>query len=158
MLNRRKIQESLELIRRRNEQIGFKSLLPATESEITKLESNMGFKLPEDFKEFYTIANGFECTDDIFNFTSLEDIADDKASYGNDWFFFCEYMICSDFWGVRVLNESTYEIFNNLSQIVLTNSLNEFLKHFSIGNVFESEGLYDWQEKISDNNGISYER
>ena len=71
-----------------------------------------------------------------------------QEHYGNNWFHFSEYMIYSDMWGLRVLNSNQYEIFNDGLNITLTSSLSEFLQRFLYGNVFETGGLYDWQNEL----------
>ena len=58
-------------------------------------------------------------------------------------------MIYSDMWGVRIINAESYEIFNgSYKHPILTTSLTEFLEHFAFGNVFETQGLYSWQEQL----------
>ncbi|WP_445452918.1 SMI1/KNR4 family protein [Flavobacterium sp. 25HG05S-40] len=39
--------------------------IPATEKEIAEIESKLGLKLPEDYKEFLRITNGFSAPNDI---------------------------------------------------------------------------------------------
>ena len=117
---------------------------PARDVEIKEWEKRAGFDLPDDFKEFYSICNGFECTDDIFIVTPLAKI-DIFHETGEVSFEFAEYMIHSDIWCVRKGDNGRYEMLND---IVLTDSLQEFLERFLRGGVFEEDGLYDWQEKI----------
>lgn len=118
---------------------------PATEAVLSAFEQRHGFALPADFREFYSICNGFGCLEDIFNITPLHEISD----YGRNWFYFAEYMINSDMWGLRITAEGNYEIFNgSYPEKAMTSSLEEFLLHYLQGDVFEQRGLYDWQEEL----------
>ena len=120
---------------------------PASEVEIKVFEQKLGFELPADFKQFYSLCNGFECTEDIFKMVSLQDALQYEQDYGENWFHFAEYMIYSDMWSVRVESNAQYEIFNKDMEIVLSSSLKEFLQRFLQGNVFDKGGLYDLQEE-----------
>lgn len=140
--------EVIDSIADKNQKFGFILNPPATADEISCFETKIGFVLPDDFKEFYTYCNGFECSDDIFHFLPLQTIIE-NADYGENWFHFSEYMIYSDKWTLKK-NADTYRIVNiNNKEIVLTTSLMEFLHHFWVGNVFEDGGLYEWQEILS---------
>lgn len=109
----------------------------------------MGSELPTDFKEFYSICNGFECDEDIFNFLSLEDALARDEDHGTNWMIFAEYMIYSDVWSLRKLTGDNYEIFyNDGHEIILTNSLTVFLETFLQGNVFDKDGLYEWCDEV----------
>jgi hypothetical protein len=122
---------------------------PASELEIQHFEKKIGFNLPAEFKEFYSICNGFGCSEDIFNIVSLEDALRYEQDYGKNWFHFAEYMIYSDMWSLRMTGTDQYEIFNKTdTEVVLTSSLNEFLLRFLQGNVFEKGGLSDWREEL----------
>lgn len=123
---------------------------PAKLSEIENFEKRIGFKLPDDFKNFYLIANGFECNEDIFKFINIDEILGNESNYGLDWFYFSEYMIYSDMWGLRLSKSNKeYEIFNaSYPEKAMTYSLAEFLERFLRGNVFEEGGLYDWQNEL----------
>ncbi len=143
------MKELIEKIRQKNQHEGVNINSPATEQEIAKSESVLGFNLPVDFKIFYSICDGFDCEDDIFNFLRISDITHDQSDYGADWFNIAEYMIYSDIWAVRIISTDSYEIFNgSYPQAILTTSLSEFLEHFASGHVFESNGLYQWQEEL----------
>ena len=105
--------------------------------------------MPTDFKEFYLICNGFECTEGIFKIIALNDALRYEQDYGKDWFHFAEYMIYSDMWSLRRKEDNKYEVFNKgETEVMLTSSLQEFLEHFLQGNVFEQGGLYDWHEEL----------
>ncbi len=105
---------------------------PATLVDIDSFEKQVGFALPKDFIEFYTICNGFGCTEDIFNIVPLSEIRRYPQDYGANWFYFSEYMIYSDMWGLRLTEKGKYEIFNgNYPTIPMTSSIEEFLTDFS---------------------------
>lgn len=121
---------------------------PASIQSIKAFERKIGFNLPGDFIEFYSICNGFECEEHMFNMKKLEDITDFKVDYGSNWFHFSDYLISSDFWSLRG-GENHYEIFNLADiEVVLTSSLNEFLERYLKGGVFDAGGLYDWHEEM----------
>lgn len=139
----------IEAIAEKHKSVGFKMNAPATLSQITQFERQSGFPLPIDFKEFYSICNGFECTEDIFNMTPLEDVEYSPKAEETKWFYFAEYMIFSDSWGLRLTVDEKYEIFNgSYPRIAMTSSLEEFLNRFLWGNVFEEGGLYHLQEEL----------
>ena len=141
----------LQQIGIKNQKDGFIIHPPAKQSDIERLENAVGFNLPEDFVEFYQICNGFECNDDIFNFSAIDDILT-YEDYGENWFYFSEYMIYSDMWGLRKTKEGNFEIFNaSFPQFTLTSSLESFLQRFLKGNVFEKEGLSNWLDEIMGN-------
>lgn len=143
------IREVISAIEQRHKESGITLNQPATEQEIMNFERKAGFQLPSDFKEFYKICNGFSCTEDIFNIISLGDALQYKEDYGKNWFRFAEYMIYSDVWTMRRIENGGYEIFFKYGkEIVLTNSLQHFLERFLQGNVFETGGLYDWHEEM----------
>src|SRR6476659_9378094 len=71
---------------------------PASALEIQNFKKKTGFELPADFKEFYSICNGFECSEDDFNMISLTDIMQNEQGYGKNWYYFAEYMLYSDMW------------------------------------------------------------
>lgn len=114
---------------------------PASIDAFSLFEQKLGFPLPKDFKHFYTICDGFECVEDIFNITSLAEIIECPDNYGTNWFYFAEYMIYCDMWGLRFNANGTYEIFNDsYPGVRLTSSIAVFLKSFLAGDVFEKGG------------------
>ncbi|RQO75230.1 hypothetical protein DBR43_07670 [Pedobacter sp. KBW06] len=120
----------------------------ASIQSIEAFERKIGFRLPEDFIEFYSVCNGFECEEHMFNVKKLEEITDFQVDYGSNWFHFSDYLVSSDFWSLRVF-ENRYEIFNVADvEIILTSSLKEFLERYLKGDIFEPEGLYYWHEEI----------
>ena len=143
------MKEIIELISRKHRENGIEINQSATISEISKFEREIGFELPVDFKELYLTCNGFSCTEDIFNLTPLNEITELSDNYGDNWFYFSEYMIYSDMWGMRISEIGKYEIFNgSYPEKKLTSSLLEFLSRFLKGNIFENGGIYEWQEEL----------
>lgn len=122
---------------------------PASLSDIADFEKQGSFSIPQDFRDFYSTCNGFSCNEDIFNMIPLADIRQYQQDYGDNWFYFSEYMSYSDAWGLRITLGGQYEIFNgSFPKKTLTSSLTEFLEIFLKGNVFESGGLYEWHDKL----------
>jgi hypothetical protein len=143
------MEELISAIALKHHESGIDVHTPATDDDISTFERQIGFSLPADFKEFYTKCNGFSCNEDIFNVVPLSGITQYRRDYGENWFYFAEYMIYSDMWGLRLIKEGRYEIFNgSYPELTLTSSLNEFLGRFLQGNIFETGGLYDWHDKI----------
>lgn len=139
----------IEAIIQKHKAQGIVVYKPATAHEIAWLEQRIGFSLPIDFKEFYSICNGFGCTEDIFNMTPIQEIDKCEESDGLPGFYFAEYLINSDVWGLHLSTEGKYEIFNTgHPDMPMTSSLEEFLSRFLKGNVFEEGGLYDWQDEL----------
>lgn len=122
---------------------------PTTSVAIANFEQEIGFALPADFVAFYSICNGFGCTDEIFNMLSFASITEDPSNFGPNWFYFAEYMIYCDMWGLRLNANGTYEIFNgSYPDLALTSSLEEFLNYYLKGGVCSDGGLYDWYEVL----------
>jgi SMI1 / KNR4 family (SUKH-1) len=146
------IKNIIESIAEKHKEDGIDINAPATLSDISAFERQIGFSLPSDFIEFYTICNGFSCTEDLFNMIPLAEIRRYPKDYGTNWFYFSEYMIYSDMWGLRLTATGKYEIFNgSYPKIPMTSSLEEFLNRFLKGNVFDPSGLYDWHDELKIN-------
>ena len=143
------MKELIAAIKSRHRIRGIYVYEPATPEQIDWFEKRIGFELPADFKQFYSICNGFGCTEDIFNMLQLSTILEYQKDYGSNWFYFSEYMIYSDMWGVRITSEGQYEIFNgSFPDRPLTSTLTEFLSRYLNGEVFDPGGLYEWQEEL----------
>lgn len=143
------MQEIINAIVQKHRDSGIDINPPASLLEIADFENSTGFLLPTDFKEFYLRCNGFGCNEDIFNVLSLSDMRQYSQDYGDNWFYFSEYMLYSDMWGLRLTATGQYEIFNgSYPDKAMTSSLSEFLSRFLKGNVFEKGGLYEWQEEL----------
>jgi hypothetical protein len=144
-----KIKDLIQSITEKHHSYGIDVNSPATAEMLKIFEQQTGFPLPADFVAFYTICNGFGCTEDIFNIIPLQEIRNHSSDYGPNWFTFSEYMIYSDSWRLRYLNNGRYEIFNgSYPDKPMTHSLEQFLEHFLAGGVFDKSGLYDWQEEL----------
>jgi hypothetical protein len=143
------MKEIILAIEQKHKESGIIIKSPVAGPEIQNFERQIGFELPPDFKEFYSICNGFECTEDIFRMVSIEEALKYEQDYGKNWFHFAEYMIYSDMWSLRKTDTGNYEIFNKSdTEVVLTPSLHKFLQRFLQGNVFEKGGLYDWHDDL----------
>jgi hypothetical protein len=139
----------IDLIKQKHHGNGIDVHPPANLSDIVHFEERVGFSLPPDFRDFYLTCNGFGCLEDLFNMTPLRDIGQHPKDFGHNWFYFSEYMIYSDTWGLRLTTDGRYEIFNGSYPVkVMTSSLNVFLQRFLVGNVFEPGGLYQWQAEL----------
>jgi hypothetical protein len=124
---------------------------PATRQLFETFEAKTNLVLPPDFKNFYSFSNGFESAEDIFRLIPLEELMDDWDSENrvSGQFYFSEYLIYSDLWGVDlgVNGQPGYSIFYPTSdnqKLFMTNSLSEFLGCFLRAGVYGEGGLYDW--------------
>ncbi|MNU57084.1 SMI1 / KNR4 family protein [compost metagenome] len=143
------MNQIVELIKQKHKGNGIDVNPPATLSDIADFERQIGFTLPPDFRAFYLICNGFGCNEDIFNIVPLQDIRQYQQDYGDNWFYFSEYMIYSDMWGLRRTTTGQFEIFNgSYPRKNMTSSLTEFLQRFLTGNVFDTGGLYEWHDEL----------
>src|SRR5215204_7726801 len=125
------MREAISAIQQKHKVNGVTINPPASQLELQNFERKVGFELPADFKDFYSICNGFDCIEDIFRIIALGDILEDEQHYGDNWFHFAEYMIYSDMWSLRRRDDGQYEIFNQSDvEVVLTSSLQEFLVRF----------------------------
>ncbi len=122
----------------------------ASEESIEQFEKSTGIILPNDVKQFYRFANGFESEEDLFNIVSLEYLVDDRT--GN--IYLAEYLVYCDMWCLEInpANVNDYLI-TTLSakeeRIILTNSFAEFLTRFLKGGVFGNNGLYAWADEVN---------
>lgn len=144
-----KMNELIAAIVSKHKKDGIDVNPPASIQAIEAFERKIGFSLPADFVEFYSVCNGFTCTEDIFNMKTLEDITAYQSDFGVDWFHFSDYMISSDVWSLRKKASGDFEIINSGEvTITLTSSLYTFLERFLKGNVFETDGLYNWHDEL----------
>ncbi len=90
------MRELISAIELKHKESGITVNPPASTYDIRYFEKRLGFGLPPDFKEFYSICDGFECTEDIFNMVSLDYALRHEQDHGKNWFHFAEYMIYSD--------------------------------------------------------------
>jgi hypothetical protein len=143
------MKEIIHLITQKHTTGGIEINAPASLYDIIDFEKRIGFSLPADFRDFYRTCNGFSCNEDIFNIIPLSQIGQYPQDAGKNWFYFSEYMIYSDMWGLRLNPAGQYEIFNgSFPEKTMTSSLEEFLGRFLKGNVFDEGGLYEWQEEL----------
>ncbi|HWD89538.1 MAG TPA: SMI1/KNR4 family protein [Mucilaginibacter sp.] len=146
------IKEIIELIRRDKAQHGITLYEPASESELLEFEKKLHITLPQDIKDFYRFANGFESAEDIFRIIPLKEILSRIDRHHQNYFYIAEYMVYCDMWGVTIdPKNDTYKISEYSFKTALTNSFAEFLQCFLKGGVFGQDGLYDWKDKIINN-------
>lgn len=127
---------------------GIRVNAPATATAITNAEKKMRLSLPADFKEFYSICNGFDCADDKFSIVKAEELFRDDE-YGWDSIIFAERMTYEDVWACRNLEGGRYDIFyNDGEELILTQSLAAFLERLLQGHTFGTRGLYAWHDEI----------
>lgn len=63
----RKLIDAIELKHRES---GIDVYAPASDVEINAFERRIGFQLPLDFKAFYSVCNGFGCSEDVFQYVT----------------------------------------------------------------------------------------
>lgn len=129
------------------------------ESTLWWFERQMRIVLPDDFKKLYRFSDGFESAEDAFRILSLSEIFDNRREKWRSGlpakrFYFAEYLQYCDMWSVEMLDneQAGYSIFcpiRNNENVVLTNSLVEFLNCFLDKGVFGEGGLYDWGDAVA---------
>jgi hypothetical protein len=124
----------------------------ASEKLISRAEEVLNIRLPDDVKQLYRFANGFESAEDMFRIVPLEEGIDWFESRSKKAFPIAEYMVYCDYWQLEIDNNdyNNYQI-TNLSangRIILTQSLAEFLQRFLRGGVFDTGGLYEWHDLL----------
>jgi hypothetical protein len=125
--------------------------LGAGEDLLTAVEIDYGVMLPDDFKTLYRFSDGFETDEDIFNMIPLAEIRSNQEGDKDSPLYVAEYMIYSDMWWLEInpdnCNDYKIMVESNGNQLVLTNSLAEFIDRFLKGGVFDPGGLYEWHEE-----------
>lgn len=120
----------------------------ATQALLESFEYEAKLVLPLNFKTLYSFNNGFESAEDLFRIIPLDELMDswrnEKRADGQ--FYFAEYLIYSDLWGVKLGEErkDDYSIYYPESEqrkLFMTSSLAEFLS------CFLDAGIYDWSHR-----------
>jgi len=126
----------------------------ATQSLLESFEDKAKLVLPLDFKALYSFSNGFESAEDLFRIIPLDELMDDWHSENRvgKQFYFAEYLIYSDLWGVRLGEEGKddYSIYypdSEQRKLFMTSSLAEFLGCFLDAGIYGENGLYDWSHR-----------
>ncbi|WP_293309525.1 SMI1/KNR4 family protein [Pedobacter sp. UBA5917] len=148
------ITDIIARIKANSDELGITLFAPASSKEIAHFENAMHVKLPDDYVEFYSFANGFESEENIFRIIPLDEIIDNSKEVNTYTvhptdFHFAEYMIYCDSWAINInpANKNDYSIYNKVKNVItLTNSFAEFLDTFLNGDVFD--GLYEWRKRI----------
>jgi hypothetical protein len=146
------IQSAIEQLQNYKGPTGLSLHPGADDTMLQAVENTYNITLPDDFKEFYRFADGFETDEDIFNMIPLKYIIENKHRKGGAAFYIAEYMIYSDMWQLEInpnnCNDYKIIIWANYNKLVLTNSLGEFISRFLKGGVFGTGGLYEWQDEV----------
>jgi hypothetical protein len=146
------IQSAIEQLQNYKGPVGLSLHPGADDAMLQAVENTYNITLPDDFKEFYRFADGFETDEDIFNMIPLKYIIENKHRKGGAAFYIAEYMIYSDMWQLEInpdnCNDYKIIIWANNNKLVLTNSLGEFISRFLKGGVFGTGGLYEWQDEV----------
>src|ERR1700761_1498076 len=89
---------------------------PASILEIEKVEGFLQFKFPEDFKQLYTVINGFQDLDwqeHMFCFWSLDRIVDEfESSNDKNFIGFCDFLLASHMIGFVRNNDGVFKSYN----------------------------------------------
>lgn len=132
------------------------TLYPGTSAQsIRRFEQQLNRPLPDDFRAFYSCCDGFESAEDLFRVVPLDEILSHPDNYQpGGRFTIAEYLIYSDTWEVELLggpDSAAYHIVYAYKgrEVVLTDSLAEFLGRFLRGGVFGADGLYAWAEQLA---------
>jgi rhodanese-related sulfurtransferase len=125
----------------------------ASDSLISYFEQSLSVRLPDDVKQFYQFANGFESAEDQFRILPLDEMTEQTNSNIPNTIPFAEYMVYCDIWHLEInpQDHNVYTICNvgrHNEKVVLSHSFAGFLHRFIKGGVFKSAGLYDWYDKV----------
>jgi len=132
-------------------QLGITCYDKAAQTEIASFEKQKKFRLPDDFREFYSFSNGLFSDEDMFRLIPLQEILDNGDNphlVSKNDFHFAEYMTYCDMWTIDTKNGGEpYSIYNIAQDVItLTSSFTEFLQKFLQGGVFG--GLYPWRQEM----------
>lgn len=108
---------------------------PSSISEIEKAESVLEFKFPQDFKDFYLQANGFDGLDwqeHMFTLWPIELIIREFNDNANKNFIgFCDFLIASHYIGFNKNREGVFKSYGLYKRIedgeLITNSFREII-------------------------------
>jgi hypothetical protein len=148
------IDDVIQSIQANKEKLGIILNKGASIFEIENFEQSMKLKLPGDLRAFYEFSNGFYSEEDMFNIIPLHEIMDQRFEFKvlrPNGFDFAEYMTYCDMWTISIDDEGDkYSIYNIAeTEIVLTDSVSEFLEVFLNGGVFD--GLNSWRQRVEKN-------
>ena len=124
---------------------------PASDELIAEVESFFNITLPDDIKQFYKFANGFESDEDMFGIVPLNDMIENKKRWIDSDLYIAEWLIYGTTWSLET-NQNDYHINSlddgNEPHFILTKSFPEFLNRFINGGLFEKGGMYDWNNEV----------
>ena len=144
------ILELIQAIAEKHKHEKFVLRPPVSPDRLAIFEKHIGFPLPDDFRTFYTICDGFEMDDDdMFKFADLDEIMKGHGTKEKNAFHFADYLVYSDMWTLKYFGAGDYRIMHlGAKEIILTDSLAEFLGRFLQGGVSDNGGLYDWHDEV----------
>lgn len=155
----KEINEIIDKLKRDPSQLGISLNPPATKQEIEQLENMLSIALPYDLKHFYQLCNGFETEDYIFQVIPIDEIIKYQNELKINEFHFAEYMLYSDSWNIRIMDSTSYTIFNDdhgyEKSLDFTDSITKFFNRYMDNNgLFGENGLVHWHDQIR--NEIKY--
>lgn len=123
----------------------------ASEDLIQKVEEIYNIVLPQDIKQFYRFSNGFDTYDWIFNLIPMEEMIEQKIKY-NEPLSLAEYLIYSETWHLKVDEDDhdsySITISDGKDDVILTDSLAEFIQRFLKGGLHGEDGLCHWPSQL----------
>lgn len=129
------------------------TLYPGASDElIAGCERAYGITFPEDFKIFYRFTDGLETHQFIFRLIPLQEMIDNRIVEKYKELDIAEYLIYSDMWELEInpddCNDYKISIWSDGNQLVLTNSLAEFVDRLLTGDLSDEDGLFQWQQEV----------
>ena len=123
-----------------------------SDEQITSFQQKTNRHLPQDFRALYQFTDGFLSEEDHFRIIPLQEMEIGIVNCSNNHLEFAEYHSHCDTWWMETTEggaEYTIKVARfNGHVITLCHSLEEFLRRFIKGGVFEKDGLYDWAEEL----------
>ncbi|WP_426667702.1 SMI1/KNR4 family protein [Mucilaginibacter sp. McL0603] len=99
---------------------GVKINEPAPNELIEQTERVLKFSFPTDFKEFYSVINGFKDLDwqeHMFYFWPLERIMEEYFDLQDkDFIPFCDFLLASHYIGFKRNQHGIYKLYSNLNE------------------------------------------
>lgn len=96
---------------------GVKINEPATDELIEHTEGVLKFSFPADFKEFYSVINGFKDLDwqeHMWHFWPLERIMEEYSDLKDkDFIPFCDFLLASHYIGFKRNQHGIYKLYSN---------------------------------------------
>lgn len=105
---------------------------PASVTEIERTEKALNFKFPDDFKQFYKVADGFTglaWQKHLFTLWPLEMMVKKFEDYNNKNFIgFCDFLLASHFIGFNANRTGIFKSYQYEDGVLIADTFEELIK------------------------------